>query len=1526
MSEEKIVKINGIQISKTGFKNLQFETSRTSDRLETIRGFGGLMRERNLNVIDTVSMDFVLNYYELKELAYIYCLFKANGILPLENEYFLKKIKSTYEEGKTEEEIRKDPFIKENVSHLICFLEKLSLTSIDRTNNAYKINMVLTLYDNAMTKEEFELYMEKYKSWNKETGFEELCNENIEQYINSLKELSNLEIKIYNIETLNSTYKEHLLNNAAINAKLNSDNEDVNEQKATTYYEKSKMDLLKNKDTLDISKLGTTVSIPNHSILQIELITNNNISNIPIIGSPIGSKSYLGIGQTFFSAKLIFNEYENDVVESLKRISDKNIINHKVELNHPLIQLFDFHTSNIVNIIFNNLEEANGIMVNIIFSLNGFRYSEEATINTEDIINDVKYDNNFKQEEIGGLYLEFLSDYLYKNRKTINSKNVETLMKFVLETKVVNNDGEDNNAFSRVFTHNYPFVNLLSSYSSLPTSFGIHNYSDNTLLYPSTLFVTEIEKELMNTFFNKDVQVADDMISTSDFFYLDYAYTINKNIKDSKLNVYRGLYNGTKYYSYIDNLSAITIFGNLKYRQKISNYLYSNIYSGEITKSYSFKYIINEVIKKLSVELFNTKQNGDLDIYKNEVYKKLYEEFFYRAFYILNYTLSSKVQELKETSFISSNEYSILFSEIYKTISELSDSLYQLFIETLYDGDFLERITKEIISENLSAEEQLNVDREKKIKDVKDNVITFTLEFVNNYEFNKERIKTRAYNIFLSKLNYLLYHYNFDGQKYEEKFGFDIDGFIRTYILSSALHSILLNYTSTRTDHFDNSVILGFKNIGYKISKYNYNLERNSDGSICMFYDLFKNDNKPNNFLYYKDKVEYDDFKYHEKTIFNSIPNKDINFFYGSKIEIMKLYSQLIELLVPDNIKNEETTLRTILENEKERYINSDDYSETTLDIDGINFPFMNFGYIPTRHSELFYEKENNKYTMNNVMKQRVIGNRDVFRDIEEISSLVFDYGNSIMPDYNVLIIKKDYDKTSSGNTYKTTSGEKSISLKNVSSVNLVKNPKTKIKTLNLVLTDVSKSIFNFDPVNGSFDIKTLESGKIDIIHIEPGDEIRLNLGFDNKVQIFNGFINMIETVGNQLILACSSYTSALYNNKISNLELSSNGLWRVSSVISFFKSMLNKTKTTLTEIQDKVYENIRNSYASIKPLNDHLFVLNNKNYNEVFKENEKASMYSAFSLSLSSVPTAILEKFVNRKAEDIAQSKLATETYNKKSLEAMLGSMSITPESIGTTSDLYKNINNVDRDYENYGMIYIKSDSPYFYNYQETYKNSDTASNKETEIKEQIQTTIKAEEIGDYENDGSDYGITNIPVNQNTNVITSLYKERRVKNNEYTYHKGIDICNPTSSKELDYIYAVADGKVILSSFGKDSGNYIKILHKIPNQEKYFMSCYMHLSERDVIQGAEVTAGTKIGIMGNTGYSSGKHLHFEMYMTNSNGTSKYSYLNPFDENMLPDNNWNVDWNLVNVSADNGRYTEEWKEAYSNAKKIRRLNG
>jgi LysM repeat protein len=75
-------------------------------------------------------------------------------------------------------------------------------------------------------------------------------------------------------------------------------------------------------------------------------------------------------------------------------------------------------------------------------------------------------------------------------------------------------------------------------------------------------------------------------------------------------------------------------------------------------------------------------------------------------------------------------------------------------------------------------------------------------------------------------------------------------------------------------------------------------------------------------------------------------------------------------------------------------------------------------------------------------------------------------------------------------------------------------------------------------------------------------------------------------------------------------------------------------------------------------------------------------------------------------------------------------------------------------------------------------------------------------------------------------------------------------------------ILAAAAGEVIVSRSGGWNGgygNYIVIRHRNGTQ-----TLYAHLSRNDVGVGATVAAGEQIGALGNTGRSTGPHLHFEV--------------------------------------------------------------
>lgn len=109
---------------------------------------------------------------------------------------------------------------------------------------------------------------------------------------------------------------------------------------------------------------------------------------------------------------------------------------------------------------------------------------------------------------------------------------------------------------------------------------------------------------------------------------------------------------------------------------------------------------------------------------------------------------------------------------------------------------------------------------------------------------------------------------------------------------------------------------------------------------------------------------------------------------------------------------------------------------------------------------------------------------------------------------------------------------------------------------------------------------------------------------------------------------------------------------------------------------------------------------------------------------------------------------------------------------------------------------------------------------------------------------------------------ITTRYNYRNGKKHSSRYYingkaAGIDISAPIGTP----VYAVADGTVttVLNKGKKSFGKYIEITHNDGSK-----SLYAHLNEFNASVGQNVSRGTLIARSGNTGNSSGAHLHFEL--------------------------------------------------------------
>jgi murein DD-endopeptidase MepM/ murein hydrolase activator NlpD len=90
----------------------------------------------------------------------------------------------------------------------------------------------------------------------------------------------------------------------------------------------------------------------------------------------------------------------------------------------------------------------------------------------------------------------------------------------------------------------------------------------------------------------------------------------------------------------------------------------------------------------------------------------------------------------------------------------------------------------------------------------------------------------------------------------------------------------------------------------------------------------------------------------------------------------------------------------------------------------------------------------------------------------------------------------------------------------------------------------------------------------------------------------------------------------------------------------------------------------------------------------------------------------------------------------------------------------------------------------------------------------------------------------------------------------ERRYHAALDLAANIGTP----VKAAMDGTILSTGLNATYGKFIIIKH--PGN---YQSMYAHLSVISVKQGDTVVQGAKIGEVGNTGYSTGPHLHFAVY-------------------------------------------------------------
>jgi murein DD-endopeptidase MepM/ murein hydrolase activator NlpD/GH24 family phage-related lysozyme (muramidase) len=1521
---EKLIKFNGIPLSpKTGIRNIIFDTSRYSAGMEAIRGFGTVMSESNLANIETVNLHFVLRTEELANLAYIYSLFRTLGVLVVENDYLLDKLGSSLANSLAEDRMvlhdkvvdkingtntsSEERFSKihKRFKSLCMVLDNLSIKSKVNTADGYDVNMNLSLYKNSFTEEEQVKYMKTFELWLEKTGFNKIKDEIAEQ-TNKLGNTSvGIDLKYYNVEALNAIYKNNLITSefksfrlqqgADLNEKVRTDEDADNVKKRTT---ENKIGLedddFNNEDFLSkkLESVTSTIKIPNNCIMEIELITNNNIANIPIKGNSLMEKSIIGLGKTNFSCKLLFKEEEElSLVQQLKTISDKNIIGHKLQIEHPLIQLFDFYSGDILNMSFNSLENQHGIVVTMVFNINGYRYERESLINNSDSIGDMVFKKKSKNDKLFGSFLEIYNNYLNITKENLAALEImplENYTSFEINvnknnflykkiSEIMNSYYNSYNWIGKIFPKEISHLTVMDfilSYSTQFTNAYYKIFNLKTGVNENLNLRSEIENKIKNEVFEKRYDSNFNVM----FYYFDDQKFLNDILNQRSISKQLNLSDMNSMYNIMNYFDAAFL------TRKTLKKSYINPRIGKKNSESIEPSFLENVVRPITTEMFNDKINGNsLD---NRIYRKIYEEFFLRMISIIN------VLDINENIEIISQKGTFKYHSCMKFIQKCAGALIQIFNGVLSDGKFIKRITEEVFFDEEKITPSMRETVRTRIKEI-------SKEFSYYYKNNNKNIEFTLYNIFLLRLTC----FNLTENKYGAIDKITKNEMLNDLLKGTILCTPMLLKSDNRTDTFGLCVETCFGFLGQAISDYNFKL----DSEKLFWFSELKQQYGNNVDIYNSDcvyvmRTKYEDLGEQKGQIIGDLAKKDIDYLYGEKIPRLSLFSLTGRIFYETEILEGNNSILSLVEQERGSFFRDEKYNDIKLDPhkeDSVEYfiPKTNIGniHIPSDNKQKFTTEfdigETKETKINTLMKARIISNNDPFNSLLSINKAVCDNIDTLFPDYVIVVNVKE--------TIEDETNEYYVQLKNITSISISKNPKTKIKTANFTISMASKGFYNFNLNDGAFSIKTMQDGKIRGFIIKPGCEVRIMLGynFNNSYSIFNGLVVGSQEVGNSLMITCADFASTLYNfipgeeeltneSTLSNMivttapnenEAEHNGYdnrhsFSDKKATNKDESLISKTKNFLKKNTDETPEEndfleaLRNKKAGINNPNMHMFEAYGEERIDTLAQLGSASYSAASQIMLVKMGYKYRPYFENVFKEESLNrdlNYLATNFQNKIDLTKAFGSGKQNFEVVGNS---IINIYDVDLDYEAYGYVNLNHSNTISHeseevegpNYRKSYKvveNNLNPGEKREYMLQPCQPLVPSEDHFNNNGKGAWFGVK--------------------RNHSLGFHAGADY-RYSSAEPSKNVYSVADGTVIfVHKYGDNgAGNRVRIKH----DDGIITTAYYHLDSYNVSVGNKVKKGQVIGKIGGSGLkmdSWAKHLHFEVHVKKTPETLKF---------------------------------------------------
>jgi hypothetical protein len=991
-------------------------------------------------------------------------------------------------------------------------------------------------------------------------------------------------------------------------------------------------------------------------------------------------------------------------------------------------------------------------------------------------------------------------------------------------------------------------------YSSTFTSFSLPNSLIGDKEYYFIDNLIEENGEYLNYFniINKNINYKDFNFS----IFLNQLKLNNDNFNSRELSIYKL----AMFYNYIDLISLYTTSSNNNIKDEFNKQFYS---SNNLIEFHQ------EFFNELFNYCFSTVVSNEERI--NALIELIYfKEFYLRIFFNLNFgTFKKIVEEINMDNFYY-NFNQLDYIKINHYIKRIINEFFSAFITTFNDQMFQERI-KDEIAIIYKANSGDKIENESLLlQQVEYQSNELYKEYKKLFDSNEQLIIDFSNNIFLSKFLFLLS--SCYGSEISIKANNSIHSYneaIKPFIIASALFGFFSLKSSSRIDNFSNI----FKETTYLLNQYLQNYYyyidkiKIDDNSISLLENLKNNINSS----YWIDKINLSSNLNNTESL---DINKDYNFFYGTKIKNLFPEKMIEQSLLNSYHEESKETCLEFIKNMKEKF--KDD------DVNNIMIKWENLDInLNAKSNILFYPSldpimKNDNNNISDVMKKRIIGNKDPFNDFDKIANIINSDVTETIPDYNIFIKTKEFDNNNAG-IYRTVNINKIISMNNLINLSISKNSTTKIKTAIVNFVDFNKELIEYYGDSGIGVLNSVD-GKIELLKIEPGNEIEIYLGYsDRKTIAYKGFINKILFQNNILSIECVDVASSLYNYKIKNIKFND------TSVIGQISESINNIfKLIFSDgIKEKPigYENFLSGY-----INDHLFNYidpnsSSSNPNPIYNFgnlHEESSFYNVFGTLVYKMPYNV-NNFFNSNSNYNKENLLITSMKTKYKLNTSFGDIFNDASSTSTLDldvDMFSNINNIDRDYEVYGMYFLTNisgiDDLLIGNYD---------------------TSVKLENNTTYVSDTGNINIIQTPLIElskevnlpsESNLVTSIFGEYR---NGGT-HKGVDIANNKGLK----LFSPMECRVIANSYSDSYGYYLDLF----NDKEKIKFKFAHLESKPEVNINDIVSkGQEIGIMGNTGKSSGTHLHLEVF---KNGER----IDPLF--LFNFKNFIYDWNLIGQTA------------------------